>query len=90
MTPMLFAVRVVYYNFALIGAAFGGVAVASALGVPALSMVVAMLVAVETTLAFPAVAGEFYRRYDPEWRDAALSSLVRVSGRSAPSRAGRC
>jgi hypothetical protein len=39
MTPMLFAVRVVYYNFALIGAAFGGVAVASALGVPALSMV---------------------------------------------------
>jgi hypothetical protein len=65
MTPMLFAVRVVYYNFALIGAAFGGVAVASALGVPALSMVVAMLVAVETTLAFPAVAGEFYRRYAP-------------------------
>ena len=62
MTPSLFALRAAYFNCALAAAAFGGVALAVAGGVPPVSMVVAGLVAVVATLLFPAVAEAFYRK----------------------------
>ena len=63
MTPALFAVRIVYFNCALAAAAFGGAALATAVGVPPASMVLAVLVAAVATMLFPAVAEAFYRRY---------------------------
>lgn len=55
-TPVLVGLRLVYYNLALLAAAFGGVAVASVAGVPAASFGVAVAVATATAMAFPRLA----------------------------------
>ncbi|WP_265111829.1 hypothetical protein [Halosolutus halophilus] len=59
-TPSLLVLRVVYYNFVLAVAVFGGVAVANAAGIAPLSLVVAAVVAIGSALTFPRLAESFY------------------------------
>lgn len=62
LSPALVVLRVVYFNLALGGAAFGGVAVADALGTPVAALALSFVVALVATLAFPAAADALYRR----------------------------
>ncbi|NHN48951.1 hypothetical protein G9464_15305 [Halostella sp. JP-L12] len=64
LTPSLVALRVVYYNFTLGVAAYGGVAVATAVETPPVSLAVAVLVGVVAALSFPRVAETTARTLD--------------------------
>ncbi|WP_019992068.1 hypothetical protein [Natronorubrum tibetense] len=59
-SPLLIVLRLVYYNLALSVAVFGGVWLAGAVGIPALSLVVALVVSVASMLAFPRLAESVY------------------------------
>ena len=59
--PSLILLRVVYYNLSIAVAVFGGVALEDAVGHPPLSLLVAFVVAVVSTLAFPRLAESLYR-----------------------------
>jgi len=52
-SPALLGLRLVYYNAVLIGAGYGSTTLADAVGVPALSILAAAVVAAVATLAFP-------------------------------------
>lgn len=64
LTPSLVALRVVYYNLALALAAYGGAAVASAVGNPPASLGVAVLVGAAAAFSFPRVAETTARSLD--------------------------
>ena len=64
LTPSLVALRVVYYNSALAVAAYGGVAVATAVETPPVSLGVAVFVGVAAALSFPRVAEATARTLD--------------------------
>lgn len=59
-TPSLVALRVLYYNSLLGLAAFGSVAVASAVGIAPLSLALAFLASLLGTLSFPRIAESTY------------------------------
>ena len=58
--PSLILLRLVYYNVVLTIAAFGGPAVATETGIGPLSLIVALVVALFSMLAFPRLADSFY------------------------------
>lgn len=60
-TPALIALRLVYYNLTLAVGVFGGVTLAEWVGIPPLSLVTAVAVALATTLAFPQLAESICR-----------------------------
>ncbi|SFF88110.1 hypothetical protein SAMN04488063_0637 [Halopelagius inordinatus] len=63
-TPVLVALRIVAFNGALLLAAYGSGAVASAVGVPVLAPVLAVCVGVGTALGFPRLAEVVYEAAD--------------------------
>lgn len=62
LSPWLAVVRIAYYNLVLFVAAFGGSGLATLVGVPPLSVAVALAIAIVATLAFPALAERAYGR----------------------------
>ncbi len=67
LAPVLIALRFVYYNLVLAVAVFGGVALADAVGYPPLSLVVAFIVAIVSTMAFPRFAESVYGAFRERW-----------------------
>lgn len=61
-TPALVGVRLVYYNLALLVAAYGGVALATLVAYPPISLGVAVVVGGVAMLAFPRIAEGVARR----------------------------
>ncbi|WP_255168983.1 hypothetical protein [Natrononativus amylolyticus] len=59
----LVAFRLVYYNLALACGVFGGVALATEVGTPPLSLAVGATVSTLAALAFPRLAESFYHRF---------------------------
>ncbi len=62
LAPTLLVLRFLYFNLAILMAAFGGLALAAATGRPAVGLLFATLVAVGTTLLFPRSADEWLTR----------------------------
>ena len=60
--PVLVLLRIGYFNLTMAVAVFGGVAVASAVGVAPLSLAFAAFVSALSALAFPRVGESVYRR----------------------------
>ncbi|MFC4439693.1 MULTISPECIES: hypothetical protein [Natrialbaceae] len=64
-SPSLIGLRLVYYNAVFLAAAPGGVVVATAVGTPTLSLVVAFVVAALATLSFPRLGEAVARSRQP-------------------------
>ncbi|MFU8868564.1 hypothetical protein [Natronococcus sp.] len=64
-SPALIALRFVHYNTVLAVAAYGGVAVATVVGVPLLSVTVAVAVGVGSMLVLPAIGESIARSRRP-------------------------
>ena len=58
--PSLIVLRFVYYNLSIAAAVFGGLALADAVGHPPVSLAVAFVVAILSTLAFPRLGESLY------------------------------
>lgn len=62
LAPTLLVLRFLYFNLAILTASFGGLALASVAGRPAVGVLFAAVVAVGTMLLFPRSADEWMAR----------------------------